>query len=438
MIDDVRPPERPAPKPKVPADSPEVAVDNSPAPVEQDPPAQAEPARKTDDMDIETIELPDKPDKTDKPKRWQRFLPKTKKQKIIVGILVAVIILGGGAGAWMATHHKQTPVKKVAAIKPAKPKQVLYSKLSGLPIADDSSNNQPVVAVMVENSLDARPQSGLSNAGIVYEAVAEGGITRFMALYQGDLPSNVGPVRSARPYYVSWALGYNAVYAHVGGSPDALSDIAAWGVQDLNQFYNDSAYKRIDSRAAPHNVYTNVNSLLQLAATKGLNDTGYTPFDRKADQPYTAPKPAAGKPASKSVDNRIAANSIDISISGADYDPHYDYIASTNSYARSEAGQAQTDDNTGKQLSPKVVVAIVLPLTQGALDASGAYYSNYNTLGSGQAVVFQDGVVEQATWHKDINSDSLTLTDTNGKALKLNRGQTWITAVTAPNKVSYK
>ena len=101
---------------------------------------------------------------------------------------------------------------------------------------------------MVENSLAARPQSGLSQAGVVFEALAEGGVTRFMALYQDTTPTNVGPIRSARPYFIEWAMGFDAAYAHVGGSPVALSDIKAWNVQDLNQFYYGGYYHRISSR----------------------------------------------------------------------------------------------------------------------------------------------------------------------------------------------
>src|SRR5581483_6348891 len=110
------------------------------------------------------------------------------------------------------------------------------STLTGLPV-DPSVNKRQVTAVMIENSLDARPQSGLDQAGIVFEALAEGGVTRFMALFQDTQPDYIGPVRSARPYYIQWLLGYDAAYAHVGGSPDALNDITAWHVKDLNQFY---------------------------------------------------------------------------------------------------------------------------------------------------------------------------------------------------------
>lgn len=354
-----------------------------------------------------------------KPRWW----PHTRKQQILCGIIVVLLAVGTGVG-WTLTHHKRAVVatapKKSVVKKPAPP-QIIYSTLTGLPVADASVNQRPVTGVMIENSLDARPQSGLSEAGVVFEAVAEGGVTRFLALFQDTTPTNVGPIRSARPYYVQWAMGFDAAYAHVGGSPDALSDITAWGVKDMNQFYNGAYYHRVTSRAAPHNVYTGIDTLNQLEAKKGYTST-YTGFTRGKDAPAAQPN----------------ATSIDFHLSGYTYDPHYDYVAATNSYNRSEAGQAHIDANTGKQISPKVVIAMVVPLARGALDSSGAYYSDYNPIGSGTAYIFQNGTVTTGTWNKATNNAPLTFTDGTGAPIPLNPGQTWISAVASTSGVSYK
>lgn len=364
-----------------------------------------------------------KPLKKEKGGRWRLHWPHGRKQWIITSA-VAVVLLGGGVTAWLLTRSAPAPAPTVAkktVVKKALPPTPIYSNLSGLQITDPALNTKPVTAVMVENSTDARPQSGLSQAGVVFEAQAEGGITRFMALYQDTAPSNVGPVRSARPYYIQWALGFNAAYAHVGGSADALADITSWGVQDMNQFYNSGSYHRISTRPAPHNVYTGIDTLNQLESAKGYTST-FTGFTRASTQ---------------GVSPQITANSIDFAISGANYNPHYDFDAGTNTYKRSIAGTAQTDANTGQQLAPTTVIAIVVPLSRGALDASNAYYSNYNVLGGGTAYIFQNGGVAVGQWHKAGNTDQLTFTDANGAALPLNRGQTWISAVSATNQVKY-
>jgi hypothetical protein len=274
---------------------------------------------------------------------------------------------------------------------------------------------------MIENSIDARPQSGLGEAGVVFEAVAEGGVTRFLALFQDTAPDNVGPIRSARPYYVSWDMGFDAAYAHVGGSPDGLADITSWGTKDMNQFYNSGSYHRTSDRVAPHNVYTSISTLNQLEAAKGFTSS-YTGFTRaKKDAPVAAPN----------------ATSIDFHLSGFTYDPHYDYVAASNSYNRSEAGAAHVDANTGNQISPKVVIAMEVSLAQGALDSSGAYYSDYTTVGSGTAYIFQNGTEITGTWSKASNNAQITFTDAAGQPIPLNPGQTWISAVTAGG-VSYK
>lgn len=340
---------------------------------------------------------------------------------------LAILLLAAGAGAWGTMHlyHKPRPAavhKAPKVVKQLPPQPVTVpSTLTGLPV-DPSVNQRPVTAVMVENSIGARPQSGLKDAGVVFEAIAEGGVTRFMALYQDTQPGNVGPIRSARPYYIQWALGFDAGYAHVGGSPDGLADIRAWNVRDLDQFHNGGSYHRISSRAAPHNVYTSLSILNQLEAAKGYTSSSYTGFVRKPEAKPEQP----------------TTTSIDISISGPIYNVHYDYDAAANAYKRSEGGAAHIDADSGAQLEPKVVIALVVPLTNGALDSTGAYYSNYNVLGSGTAYVFQDGGVSTVTWNKADNKSPLSFTDTTGKPFGLNPGQTWITAVSDSSKVTYR
>jgi hypothetical protein len=350
----------------------------------------------------------------------KKFKLTLTKKRIIIGILIFVLLTAAAIFYFLHLHKKtQVPISKPKAVNLLVP-----STLSGLPVTP-SINLRPVTAVMVENSTDARPQSGLDQASVVFEAVAEGGITRFMAVYQDSLPAYIGPVRSARPYYVSWALGFDASYAHVGGSAEGLHDIQAWGVKDLDQFYNDSAYQRITSRYAPHNVYTGFPQLTTLEQAKGYTSSKFTGFPRKADA--TTPTPKASK--------------IDFSISGSDYDAHFDYLPSTNSYSRSQAGAPHmvVDQNgVQKQITPKVVIAMVVPIGQGALDASNAYYSDYTTVGSGQAFVFQDGDVTLGTWAKTANSAQISFTDSSGNVLKLNAGKTWITAVSDAGSVSYK
>jgi hypothetical protein len=294
------------------------------------------------------------------------------------------------------------------------------SKLTGLQV-DPAVNQRPVTGVMIENSLDARPQSGLDQAGVVFEAIAEGGITRFMALYQDTQPDYLGPVRSVRPYFLQWCMGFDCSLAHVGGSPEALQDVKNWGSKDLDQFFNAGAYHRISSRYAPHNMYTSMAQLNQLESAKGFGASNFEGFARKADAPSKTPN----------------ASSIDLAISGYYYNDHYDYDATTNSYKRSEGGQAHMSlhkDGSQVQITPKVVVAMVM---QYGLEADD-HHSQYNVVGSGTAYVFQDGTVTQGTWSKSDTKSPLKLTGADGQPIGLDAGQTWLTAMSAANEITYK
>lgn len=365
-------------------------------------------------LDLSIHETPAKPRRSWRQKLDLHWPPGRKEYGVIAGLVLVL-----GLAGYLAFGRQTT--KPVARVEVAKlPKKVapttVPSVLSGLQV-DPAVNNRPVIGVMIENSLDARPQAGLSDAGVVFEAIAEGGITRFLALYQDKTPADLGPVRSARPYYLDWAMGFDAAYAHVGGSPEALNDIKAWGVRDLDQFFNAGSYHRVSSRAAPHNVYTSADTLTQLAVSKGYASSNFSGFPRKE---------LAKKPAPATV------KSIDLRLSGSLYNVHYDYAAATNSYNRSEGGSPHMDANGNKQLSPTVVIAMVVPY---GIQSDG-HHSEYATIGSGPVTIFQDGGAITGTWSKTDRKTQLTFVDANGKPIQLNPGQTWITAVSEASKIS--
>ncbi len=361
---------------------------------------------------------------TSKPKR--KFWHLSKKGWFISAGVALVVLAVAGWLVYLAVNHKtltanvsQSQTNNQTIKKPVAPTTVA-STLTGLQVSP-SANSLPITAVMIENTPEARPQSGLGQAGVVFEALAEGGITRFMALFQDQLPTYVGPVRSARPYYIDWALGFDAPYAHVGGSPQALSEIQSLNVKNMDYMDFPSYYTRISSRVAPHNVYTSIPGLNKLEASQGWTSSNFTGWARKADSPASSPN----------------AINISFTLSYDVYNSSYTYDSSTNSYNRSEDGAPQVDTNTGKQLSPKVVIGMVVPWSQGALDSSGAYYSVYQDVGSGEAIVFQDGTVTIGKWSKASITAPLEFTTSAGQPLKLNAGQTWITAIANSSEVSY-
>lgn len=262
---------------------------------------------------------------------------------------------------------------------------------------------------MIENSPDARPQSGLKQAGVVYEAIAEGGITRFLTLHQQDKPQLIGPVRSVRMYYVDWLAAYQASVAHVGGSYLALQEVRNGNYRDIDQFFNSSYYWRATDRYAPHNVYTSFAKLDALNQSKGYTTSEFKGFSRIDGKPVDTPN----------------ATSIAINFSGPLYNTSYAYDKATNTYLRSEGGVPHMDREDG-QITPSVVVA--LKVDESTVFEDG-YRQNINTIGSGEATIFQNGTALNVTWHKPDRTTGITFTDASGKDVPLVRGQTWIAAI---------
>lgn len=339
------------------------------------------------------------------------------KKRLLILVAVGIFLIAGTSAALRVIIKDPPPPAPVVIqgepYKEPPAPTTAASPLTGVevPIA---LTKLPVTGVMIENSPDARPQSGLIDAGVVFEAISEGGITRFLALFQESNPDYIGPVRSVRPYYLDFVKPFDAPLAHAGGSGQALAEIRAQGIKDLDQAFNPGSYQRISSRYAPHNLYTSRDQLLALQNSKGFTSSKFKGYVRKEEKP--AKTPTAAK--------------IDFAISGFLYNTHYDYDAASNSYLRSMAGKPHVDERSGKQINPKAVVAI--ETTHGY----NGIYSVYGVTGSGAVTVFQDGVATKGTWTKADRDSPYLFKDAAGKPLALNPGQTWITLI-KPGQYSF-
>jgi hypothetical protein len=322
------------------------------------------------------------------------------------------VVLAAGLVAFVLLFQapQATPATTVVTKKPTpSPPLIYYSPLTGEKVPDEASTQAAVTGIMIENSPDARPQSGLKPAGVVFEAIAEGGITRFLALYQQAKPQLIGPVRSVRLYYVDWVAPFQASVAHIGGSKFALNEVRNGKYRDIDQFFNAGSYWRATDRYAPHNVYTSFERLDALNQKKGYTTSIFTAWPRRDGAPAKTP----------------TATSIDVKISGPLYNSHYDYDATSNTYKRFEGGAPHNDREAG-QITPSVV--IVMDTTMNLIFEDG-YREQITTTGSGRARIFQDGTVTEATWTKKDRGSQISFTSADGKEIPLVRGQTWITAV---------
>lgn len=361
-----------------------------------------------------------KPANSMKPPKKPRRLSLTKfkalwlRHPLKVRIL---ILLGVGAFLIFGTHTAlrvltpppplPQPVKIVKKEKPPEP-TTMKSPLTGIEVPNEQGT-MPVTSVMIENSPDARPQSGLADAGVVFEAISEGGITRFVALYQESSPESIGPVRSVRPYYLDFLVPFDAPVAHAGGSAQALAEIRNQGIKDLDWAFNPSFYQRVSSRYAPHNLYTSRKQLLDLQESKGYTESKFTGYPRKEEKPLETP----------------TTTKINFNLSGFLYNTSYTYDKASNSYLRSMAGKPHKDEKTGKHIAPKVLIAIETSYSKNGI------YSVYGVTGSGTVHVFQDGGVTKGTWHKKNRKSMYEFKTADGKTLELNPGQTWITMTKA-------
>lgn len=355
--------------------------------------------------------------------KWARLRDwLAKRRKIILIVTGAILFLAAGVGTYFYLSHNAKPETKPTSeiqlpkVEPPK----YYSPLTGSLVDKESDTKQPVTGVMIENHPDARPQSGLKDAGVVFEAICEGGITRFLALYQSEKPQLLGPVRSVRMYYIDWAAAFNASIAHVGGNNDALNRIGNGNYRNLDQFSYGDSFWRTDDRYAPHNMYTSFAKLDELNKLNEYTTSTYDAFPRVDGLAVEVP----------------TAKSINVTISSSLFDSAYTYNATSNSYDRFQAGEAHIDSD-GRQISPTTVIGMFIDESTISVPVNESE-EELDTIGQGRAVIFQNGTVTEATWSKTSEFSQITFIDANGLSIPLVRGQTWITAIpNGPGNVTW-
>jgi hypothetical protein len=277
-----------------------------------------------------------------------------------------------------------------------------------------------VLGVVVENQEDARPQTGLDRASVVYEALAEGGITRFLALYAGEVPEMVGPVRSARHYYVNWAHEHNAPLLHIGASPQGYDALAATKTASLDGIRGDPGFWRSPSRPPPHNLYTNLadaKAILESRQIAPAGSFGGLEF-----------KQAAARRDGATVSHaKIKYGSWNY-IAEWRYDPYW------NDYVRWMDGAPHVDAGSGEQIRATNVLLLSMESWPIPYDREGRL--EFAQVGSGQLVALMDGVAVEGTWTKATLDGITAYRDASGAALRLNAGPTWIQIVPLEGTVS--
>ncbi|MDO8261224.1 MAG: DUF3048 domain-containing protein [Candidatus Magasanikbacteria bacterium] len=281
--------------------------------------------------------------------------------------------------------------------------------IDGIKVETGKENPYPV-AVMIDNSPEARPQAGLASSSYVIEAEAEGGVTRFLAIFAStDLPDRIGPVRSARPYYVDWANEFSATYTHCGGSPEALLKITRDGIVDLNEFYKGASFWRDNVRVAPHNVYTSKDLLTSFLNEKGLREGKYFGLVYKTDNDIL---------------QRPSQNEINIDYKLKGFQVSWVYNKDNNDYIRFVSGQEYKDEQGGTIRAKNVIIQTI-----DAKELDEKLRLEMQVIGEGKAVVCRDGKCEDGVWKKTSSTAKTRFYDKNSQEFSFNAGATWVQVV---------
>lgn len=369
------------------------------------------------DIDLQTEESkPEiKPKKEKKPlkQRLTEFFKNPKKRLIFEICLGLVLIIIFGAGLLLLTRSGNSIISPSETKKETVPEVKYSSVLDGVMVTDQVAANRHPLAITVENDPAARPQSGLDKASIIYETVYDpAATTRFLAIYGENEAEKVGPVRSARTFFVDWAHGFDAYLAHWGGNIDALDQIRKEKIYDLDEFAYASLYWREGNKSSEHTGYTSTLKLREQASKNKYPTANNFSVYKFKDDPTTLPE----------------SQKITVDFSSAQYKVDFDYDKSTNSYKRSLAGSAHSDAITKNQLNPKNIAIMTVARKQTTTRINESGYT-MTTVGTGKALIFIDGKEIVGTWKKNSASEREIFYDEAGNEVVFNRGQLWICVV---------
>lgn len=358
--------------------------------------------------------------------RVHDFFANPKKRLLFIISLGIILIALVGGGVYVMNHEEKTSgTATKETVENTTPVPTFPAVLDGV-MTDEISAARHPVAVMVENHPDSRPQAGLDKASVVYEAIAEGGITRFLAVFGTHEAEKVGPVRSARTYYVDWAHGFDAFYAHVGGNMDALQKIPKDKIYDLDQFRYSAPYWRELKKgvALEHTMFTSTPKLRdQAAKNKYPTANNFSAYKYKDD------------PTGAEYDALPETQTVTVDFSTAPYKVDFVYDKKTNSYKRNMAGKSHVDQITKDQLNPKDIVVMTMTRRPTVTSINEPGYI-MDTIGTGKARFYMDGKEILGTWKKETTGSRELFYDSTGAEITFNRGQLWICVISPDSKVT--
>ena len=334
---------------------------------------------------------------------------KKKKHKFLKFLLTIFVMVG----IIFALNLKFDLVGKARNLLEISDKDIKELIIPKLEIIDEDSNSR-VFAVMINNSHKAWPHSGLQDAFLNYEIVVEGGITRIMSLFKDKNAERIGSIRSARHYFLDYAMENDAIYVHFGHSPQALDDISSFGIENLNGMYSSTLFWRDKSlnKSTEHTAFTNIEKIKSLCEDKGYRMT--TENDTVLN--FTTDRIDLSE-----MENSLKADKVEIDYSSYT-DTSYEYDEESGLYKRFMSGEAHMDYVTEKQYTTKNI--ITYQIKNYSIDSAGR--QTLENIGSGTGYYITNGYAVPITWEKTSRESKTIYKYEDGTPIKINDGVTWI------------
>lgn len=288
--------------------------------------------------------------------------------------------------------------------------------LNGLYVKPGEENFYPL-AIVIDNHPESRPAFGISRASLVFEAEVEGGITRYLAVFSSkEEIESIGPVRSARPYFVDWAKELSAVFVHCGGSPESLVKITKENIFNLNEFYNGNYFWRSENNFAPYNIFISSANLKKYLENKNLTEGKFLSWRFKSEAP-----------------SGFEQKEIEIGFKSPDFAVRWKYDKINNDYIRYLGGAIHRDGANQEEIRAKNI--IVQYAATKVLDDK--LRLKIDTTGSGKAIICLDGKCEAGEWRKNKSAGRTRYYHENGEEIAFNAGEFWIEIVKPELKINY-
>lgn len=331
---------------------------------------------------------------------------KKSKTKVLIIILLIIIIAAGGVLAYKIMKDKENTQTV------SEDNNVLVAPIEEKKVEIFSGNDRPI-AVMIDNHSDAWPQAGLQDAYMVYEIIVEGGETRLMALFKGADVEKIGPVRSARHYFIDYAMENDAIYVHFGQSPQAESDLKKFSIADINGIAEDgTTFWRVKDKAAPHNAVTSTEKLLKSAQSKKYRTTS----SETSVLNYTTDE----------VNLENGQDAISVTIPHSNLQTvKYAYNEETKVYERYARKKEQTDWTTGETITTKnIIVTFCDNYTLSDSENKGRQ-GLYN-IGTFDGYYITNGKAIKIKCTKSARDEKTVYKDLEGNIINVNDGNTFI------------